>query len=177
MSFRGDTKSHWSLLSGVYAKGWKISHTRGKYMCNLSWTPQLLEKGNSKINTVYNTKKIWVLTVSEEEETPTFVVSCLARTQTAWAGNVVVLLVCPRTLGPRTWGWRQWRSRSSYNLASRSVAATLPSDWQHITSCHPVFKLSINQCINTGSLQHYADKVSTRAHKHAPYIFYIYLHR
>ena len=36
-------------------------------MCNLSWTPPLLED-NSKMNPVYNTKKISVLTVSEEEE-------------------------------------------------------------------------------------------------------------
>ena len=58
-TFGVDTKSRWSLLSGVYAKGWKISHTGGKSMCNLSWTPQLLEKDNSKINTVCspNTKQ------------------------------------------------------------------------------------------------------------------------
>ena len=29
-SFRGDTKCRWSLLSGVYARGRKISHTVGK---------------------------------------------------------------------------------------------------------------------------------------------------
>ena len=30
MSFQGDTKSCWSLLSGVYARGSKRSHTDGK---------------------------------------------------------------------------------------------------------------------------------------------------
>ena len=30
VSFGGDTKSHWSLLSSVYARGSKISHTGGK---------------------------------------------------------------------------------------------------------------------------------------------------
>ena len=30
VSFGGDTKSRWSLLSGVYARGSKISHTGGK---------------------------------------------------------------------------------------------------------------------------------------------------
>ena len=30
MSFGRDNKSRWSLLSGVYAKGSKISHTGGK---------------------------------------------------------------------------------------------------------------------------------------------------
>ena len=32
LSFGGDTKSWWSLLSGVYARGSKISHTWGKYV-------------------------------------------------------------------------------------------------------------------------------------------------
>ena len=30
VSFGGDTKNRWSLLSGVYAKGSKISHTGSK---------------------------------------------------------------------------------------------------------------------------------------------------
>ena len=30
VSFGRDTKSHWSLLSGAYARGSKISHTGGK---------------------------------------------------------------------------------------------------------------------------------------------------
>ena len=32
VSFRRDTKSRWSLLSGVYARGSQISHTGGKYV-------------------------------------------------------------------------------------------------------------------------------------------------
>ena len=54
-SFRGDTKSHRSILSGVYARGSKRSHQSALEMCNLLWTPPLLEKENSKLNPVYNT--------------------------------------------------------------------------------------------------------------------------
>ena len=39
VSFVRDTKSSWSLLSGVYARGSKISHYSALEMCNLSWTP------------------------------------------------------------------------------------------------------------------------------------------
>ena len=47
VSFGGDTKSRWSLLSGVYARGSKISHQSALEMCNL-WTPHSnLEKDNS----------------------------------------------------------------------------------------------------------------------------------
>ena len=41
VSFGGDTKSRRSLLSGVYARGNKITHRSVLEMCNLSWTPQL----------------------------------------------------------------------------------------------------------------------------------------
>ena len=51
VSFRGNSKKRWSFLSGLYARGRKIS------MCNLPWTPPLLEKDNSNIYPVYNTKK------------------------------------------------------------------------------------------------------------------------
>ena len=48
VSFGGDTKSGRSLLSGVYARGSKISHQSALEMCNLSWTPHYsLEKDNS----------------------------------------------------------------------------------------------------------------------------------
>ena len=48
LSFGGDTKSRRSLLSGVYARGSKISHQSALEMCNLSWTPHSnLEKDNS----------------------------------------------------------------------------------------------------------------------------------
>ena len=40
VSFGWDTKSRWSLLSGVYARGSKRSHQTALEMCNLSWTPQ-----------------------------------------------------------------------------------------------------------------------------------------
>ena len=56
VSFSGDTKSRRSLLSGVYARGSKRSHQSALEMCNLSWTPPLLEKGNSKNNPLYNTQ-------------------------------------------------------------------------------------------------------------------------
>ena len=39
VSFGGDTKSCRSLLSGVYARGSKISHQSALEMCNFSWTP------------------------------------------------------------------------------------------------------------------------------------------
>ena len=46
-SFGGDTKSRWSFLSGVYARGGKRSHTGGKCVNrNVSWTPPLLQKDN-----------------------------------------------------------------------------------------------------------------------------------
>ena len=42
-----DTKSRWSLLSGVYARGSKRSNQSALEMCNL-WTPHSnLEKDNS----------------------------------------------------------------------------------------------------------------------------------
>ena len=48
VSFGWYTKSCWSLLSGVYARGSKMSHQSALEMCNLSWTPHLsLEKDNS----------------------------------------------------------------------------------------------------------------------------------
>ena len=48
VSFRGDTKICGSPLSGVYARGSKISHQSALEMCNLSWTPPYsLEKDNS----------------------------------------------------------------------------------------------------------------------------------
>ena len=53
-------KSRRSLLSGVYARGSKRSHQSALEMCNLSWTPPLLEKDNSKNNPVYNTQ-VWFL--------------------------------------------------------------------------------------------------------------------
>ena len=39
VSFGGDTKSRRSLLSGVYARGSKISHQSALEICNLSWIP------------------------------------------------------------------------------------------------------------------------------------------
>ena len=57
VSLGGDTKSHRSLLSGVYARGSKRSHQSALEMFNLSWTPPLLEKDNSnKNNRVYDTQ-------------------------------------------------------------------------------------------------------------------------
>ena len=56
VSFGGDNKSRRSLLSGVYARGSKLLHQSALEMCNLSWTPPLLEKDNSKNNPVYNTQ-------------------------------------------------------------------------------------------------------------------------
>ena len=53
VSFVGDPKSRWSLLSAVYVNGSKISHQSALEMCNLSWTPPLLEKDNSKNNPLY----------------------------------------------------------------------------------------------------------------------------
>ena len=48
VSFGGDTKSRRSLPSGVYARASKRSQHSALEMCNLSWTPPLLEKENSK---------------------------------------------------------------------------------------------------------------------------------
>ena len=49
VSFGGDiNKCRRSLLSGVYARGSKISHQSALVMCYLSWTPHSnLEKDNS----------------------------------------------------------------------------------------------------------------------------------
>ena len=47
-------RRHLLNLSGVYARGSKTSHQSSLEMCNLSWTPPLLEKDNSKNNPVYN---------------------------------------------------------------------------------------------------------------------------
>ena len=43
VSFGGDTKSRRFLLSGVNARGSKISHQSALEMCTLAWTPPLLE--------------------------------------------------------------------------------------------------------------------------------------
>ena len=48
VSFGGDTKGRRSFLSGVYVSGSKRSHQSALEMCNLLWTPPLLEKDNSK---------------------------------------------------------------------------------------------------------------------------------
>ena len=53
VSFGGDTKSRRSFL---YARGSKRSHQSAQEMCNLSWTPPILEsKDNAKNNPVCNT--------------------------------------------------------------------------------------------------------------------------
>ena len=53
-------KSRWSLLSGVYARGSKISHQSALEMCNL-WTPHSsLEKDNS-LNHSCVSPKIWAV--------------------------------------------------------------------------------------------------------------------
>ena len=50
VSFGGDTKIRRSLLSGVYARGSKISHQSALEMCNLPWSPHFsLEKDNSLV--------------------------------------------------------------------------------------------------------------------------------
>ena len=41
VSFGGDTKSRWFLLSGVYVRGSKRSHQSVLEMCNWPWTPSL----------------------------------------------------------------------------------------------------------------------------------------
>ena len=47
--FGGDTKSRWSLLCGVYARGSKRTHQSALEMYNFLWTPDdsSLEKDNS----------------------------------------------------------------------------------------------------------------------------------
>ena len=50
--FGGDINSRRSYLSGIYARGNKRSHQSALEMCNLSWTPPLLDKDNSKNNPV-----------------------------------------------------------------------------------------------------------------------------
>ena len=54
VSFGRDTKSRWSLLSGVYARGNKRSHTAGKCVTcsglkNYRWTLNVLQKAPSSI--------------------------------------------------------------------------------------------------------------------------------
>ena len=48
VSFEGDIKIRRYFLSGVYARGSKISHQSALEMCKLSWTPPLLEKRTLK---------------------------------------------------------------------------------------------------------------------------------
>ena len=49
VSFGRDTKSRWSLLSGVYARGSKRSHTGGKCVVDTPVVDSLiLEKDNSE---------------------------------------------------------------------------------------------------------------------------------
>ena len=50
MSFGGDTKSRWSLLSGVYVRGSEISHQSALDMCNLSWTPHSIAYGEGQLS-------------------------------------------------------------------------------------------------------------------------------
>ena len=54
-SFGEGTKTI-EVLSGVYARGSKRFHQSAPEMSNLSWTPPLLEKDNSKNNPVCNTQ-------------------------------------------------------------------------------------------------------------------------
>ena len=61
--FRRRHKSHLFFLSGISATGSKRSHQSALEMCNLSWTPSLLEKDNSKNNPVFE-----CFTVSEGTE-------------------------------------------------------------------------------------------------------------
>ena len=54
MSFRRDTKSWWSLLSGVYARGSKRFHTGGKCvtcsgLTSSRWTLNALQRAPSSI--------------------------------------------------------------------------------------------------------------------------------
>ena len=54
MSFGRDTKSRWALLSGVYVRGSKISHTGGKCvtcsgLTNSRWTLNALQRAQSSI--------------------------------------------------------------------------------------------------------------------------------
>ena len=68
VSFGGDTESCWSLLSGVYARGSKRSHQSALEMCNLSWTPPLLEKDNSIKTTLCIILKFECFTVMKGKE-------------------------------------------------------------------------------------------------------------
>ena len=62
-------------------------------MCNLSWTPPLLEKDNSKNNPVYNTQ-VWVLTVSEEEMEEDSSVIKLSQRMTKASGMTINVCSC-----------------------------------------------------------------------------------
>ena len=59
MSFGWDTKSRWSLLSGVYAKGSKRSHQSALEMCNLSWTPQYNSLNHSCVSPNMGCLELW----------------------------------------------------------------------------------------------------------------------
>ena len=56
VSFGGDTKSRWSLLSGVYARGSKRSHQSALEMCNFSWNPPVLKSATIQRKTLPKTK-------------------------------------------------------------------------------------------------------------------------
>ena len=61
MSFGGDTKSRWSLLSGVYVRGSEISHQSALDMCNLSWTPHYIAYRRTTLSTTPVLAQRWVL--------------------------------------------------------------------------------------------------------------------
>ena len=57
VSFGGDNKSRRSLLSGIYARGSKISHKSALEMCNLYWTPPLyMATTSSRVRAIYLSK-------------------------------------------------------------------------------------------------------------------------
>ena len=68
MSFGRDTKSRWSLLSGVYARGSKRSHTGGKCVTCSGLTNY--REGQLKKTNANNGQQVdrWPLMEEEEEE-------------------------------------------------------------------------------------------------------------
>ena len=98
MSFGRDTKSRWSLLFGVYARGSKISHTGGKYvtcsgLTHSRWTPlrepRPVSERKRKKETVLSNRIVVCVIVDDV----LVIVLVLSRTRTGKNRSEVVAIV------------------------------------------------------------------------------------
>ena len=161
-SFGGDTKSCRSLLSGVYARGSKISHRSALEMCNLSSTTPILEKDNSKNNPAYITQ-VWVLhSIGRKLEEIVDVLECYLPTRphemnilllparTAWVGPTRYEVArCPTltVTAPTIAMWHPWKSHPAMWHPWRNHVVSMTwlvrMVWHSFTSPLPLLTLFI----------------------------------